>query len=307
MTWDSDGLVEGYKIYRSENPIDISNLPIPIVDNVSEKEYTDSSISENTRYYYRASSFIGDKEKLSDEILLGDPYWDKVIFMAPFTNDMLDKSVRNIATSNVNNCIIDTSDGAVGVGCLSTPETGFIEAEIDAKFGLMDFTIELFAKTSATTPGFFGVFGFEFLKFSDHGLWDITNFATNPYTGRAWVSSSGVGWNIFSLTDVGAVNDGNWHHWALVRSGISITIFRDGVSVASSTLAPGTNFLQKGPWSSFGTKAGNPAAGAETKIQYVRLTKGVARYTSNFTVPSYFMAFKIMNCTTLILVSLVII
>lgn len=246
--------------------------------------HTESAIS-GTSFDYSTSDELDDNGGTA-----GDPYWSNVIFLTPFTSDFADKSSRAIATTNVGSCTIDSTDGAVGLGCLLAPVGGYIEASVDAKFGTSDFTIETYAKVSATSPAYFGIFDFEAAKLQDNGLWVITINNTAANSGLTWVSSNGTSWNIFNVKNVGAMNDNAWHHWALVRNGTSLRVYRDGVLVASATLAAGLNFTQKGTWTSIGVKDANPSSGGNqpSRYQYTRITKGVARYTANFTPPTEF-------------------
>lgn len=246
--------------------------------------HTESAIS-GTSFDYSTSDELDDNGGTA-----GDPYWSNVIFLTPFTSDFADKSSRAIATTNVGSCTIDSTDGAVGLGCLLAPVGGYIEASVDAKFGTSDFTIETYAKVSATSPAYFGIFAFEAAKLQDNGLWVITVNKTTANSGLTWVSSNGTSWNIFNATNVGAMNNNAWHHWALVRNGTSLRVYRDGVLVASATLAAGLNFTQKGTWTSIGVKNVSPSSGGDqpSRYQYTRITKGVARYTANFTPPTEF-------------------
>ena len=74
-----------------------------------------------------------------------------------------------------------------------------------------------------------------------------------------------------------------WQHLAVVRNGNVYTLYVDGVSKAtttsSSTFSSGTDPVQLGVYG--GTLY--PAVGY---FQDIRVTKGLARYTANFTPPT---------------------
>ena len=86
------------------------------------------------------------------------------------------------------------------------------------------------------------------------------------------------------LAPTGVITIGQWHHIAFVKNGLVYTLYVDGVSRAS------------------GTAASHPPTGLTTQtyigalspttffvnghIDDLRVTKGVARYTSNFTPPA---------------------
>lgn len=72
-----------------------------------------------------------------------------------------------------------------------------------------------------------------------------------------------------------------WQHHALVRSGSTVLLFRDGVQTASGTGA--TNIVNANVCSIGSDGAHNfPVNGY---LDDIRITKGVARYTAGFTPP----------------------
>ena len=78
-----------------------------------------------------------------------------------------------------------------------------------------------------------------------------------------------------------------WYHLAVVRNGTSLVMYRDGTSVASATISSGLGF----DWGKLGSRIGGGNwDGAQSYfngyIDDLRITKGVARYTSNFTAPT---------------------
>lgn len=95
------------------------------------------------------------------------------------------------------------------------------------------------------------------------------------------VCSGATGYGVLSSADV---SDANWHHIAGVRYGNNLYTFLDGILVSSSSVAgisvnDSTNKLaigREGELNGFYFK-GN--------IDEVRISKGIARWTSNFTPP----------------------
>lgn len=65
-----------------------------------------------------------------------------------------------------------------------------------------------------------------------HLFWFFTNTSVRSYIGTTSFSS----WTITN------VNDNLWHHWALVRSGRDLTLYRDGVSLGTVTASGTQNF-----------------------------------------------------------------
>ena len=79
-------------------------------------------------------------------------------------------------------------------------------------------------------------------------------------------------------------NDGAWHHWAVTRQGNTFRMFKDGTQIATASNTvdiPCVNDLLIGRYHhpSGGTEMWNGA------LQDLRIYKGVAKYTSNFTPP----------------------
>jgi hypothetical protein len=95
-----------------------------------------------------------------------------------------------------------------------------------------------------------------------------------------YASGSGV------ITASAAVTLNTWNHMALVRSGTSMVLYLNGTSVGSATNS--TNFNNTGLMG-IGANVSGGGAGAYPINGYIddlRVTKGVARYTANFTPPT---------------------
>lgn len=84
-------------------------------------------------------------------------------------------------------------------------------------------------------------------------------------------------WDTINQLNLGAPNLDTWEHCALVRNGTTFTTYKNGVAVATAT---SSNIFGNTPDR---IHIGEPLLGSVTGL---RLTKGLARYTSNFT-PSF--------------------
>ena len=145
-------------------------------------------------------------------------------------------------------------------------------------FGTGNFTIEFWVNTTSTAA-----------------------YATalrlgNTWTTGSWafylndVNGSGVpSWWSFTLnttlsTSGVTINDGAWHHIALVRNSTTMTMYIDGTSrgtLAVSTSSVGDTTTQL--WIARDASNVRELAGY---INDLRITKGVARYTTTFTPPT---------------------
>jgi hypothetical protein len=143
-------------------------------------------------------------------------------------------------------------------------------------FGSGDFTIEfwLYANSVAAT---------------DQGLIDMRPTSTNGYYPYLYMYNGQVTYWLNATavinSSAGAITTGTWYHIALARSGSSNKLFINGVQ-SGSTFTSSTALLcdsnRPAIGSSGTTLGGSPLNGY---IDDLRITKGYARYTSNFTAP----------------------
>jgi len=113
-------------------------------------------------------------------------------------------------------------------------------------------------------------------------------FRVNSGSLKLWATSNGSSWDIANSFGFGntALSTGQWYHIALVRNGTEISAYVD--STKSPNTITTSAAIQNG-----GTNPLLIAGDAAVNNHYVngyiddfRITKGVARYTSNFTPPT---------------------
>jgi len=82
-------------------------------------------------------------------------------------------------------------------------------------------------------------------------------------------------------------SDGVWHHVAVTRQGVNLRIFIDGVQ-QGATATDSTDIIGSDNPMLLGALMYNSAYQQvlDGWVDEVRITKGVARYTSNFTPPA---------------------
>jgi len=70
LRWqDTNNIEIGHKIYRSDTPMDIQNMPPPhAILNPNTTEYTDEAVIEGNFYYYRVSAYTSNGEEFSNEV-----------------------------------------------------------------------------------------------------------------------------------------------------------------------------------------------------------------------------------------------
>lgn len=81
----------------------------------------------------------------------------------------------------------------------------------------------------------------------------------------------------------GTISTNTWYHVAVVRSSGSTNLYVDGINVGA-TYADTNNYLDGTPI--IGNYIPSPTYGFAGYIDDIRITKGVARYTANFTPPT---------------------
>ena len=144
-------------------------------------------------------------------------------------------------------------------------------------FGTGNFTIEMWVYPTALPSSDLGFFVDTRPSGTNNGfaLWMVQ---TSGYLGL-YDGPSGAG--VDSTTPV-PLN--TWSHVALVRNGSSLTAYFNGINVASRT----TSSNQTGTSLFIGTARDNPGVSRNHTgyISNLRIVKGTAVYTSNFTPPT---------------------
>ena len=102
-----------------------------------------------------------------------------------------------------------------------------------------------------------------------------------------YLSSSNGGWQIASAVSMGALPGAAWAHYALVRNGNTWTTYKDGTQVSqfssSASLYVGDEDMQIGRYTYTDNSTTNEMEGY---IDELRVSKGVARWTADFTPPT---------------------
>jgi hypothetical protein len=237
---------------------------------------------------------------------MSDPAFSNVILLLNFDGQP-DGSTTFTDLSNQGQTVvgsalggeIDTAKAAAGSGSLLSdlPTRGVLigtDASAVNDLGTGEFTIEFFFNKSGE-PFSFGWFicngdvddspdsvgyGIGYIPFS------------NDFQITLSDDGNGISYNVSLDSDLGSPGtagfwDGNWHHMALTRdSSGDVRFFLDGVGklVVNSTIdlwTPPSGKLAF-PGNSEGT---NVNLAVEGNYDSLRITKGVARYTADFTPP----------------------
>jgi hypothetical protein len=162
----------------------------------------------------------------------------------------------------------------------------------DLDLGNSDFTIEGFVYVSAESGSQ------QTFVAKGTGADNQASYHIALTTSEIWVyylSSNGSTWNISSADQMGAGRLNYWQHIALVRSGNTVTPYLDGVA-GTPTSTSATIFDGNKPFTIGADDPGNQKLNGF--ISNVRVIKGTALYTSEFTPPVH--ALEVIGDTVLL-------
>lgn len=213
-----------------------------------------------------------------------DPAGADVVLLLHFDNaDELpypDFSLYHRETTSVGLLATDTADPKFGAGSGIYDGTNYIGCASSIDFGFGgDWTIECWAKrTGVSVPGELNIL---FANVLTGGGTQLRLMCFNPLTGK--YSYRGPTGLLQPFTDNSPLN--TWVHLAVARQGSTVRGFQDGVlqfTVPDSSLAA-AHAITVG-----GANASDWGAnhGFVGELDEFRITKGVARYTADFTPPT---------------------
>ena len=211
----------------------------------------------------------------------GDPYYSAVSLLLHFngangSTTFTDSSSNNLTVTATGNAQISTAQSKFGGAA------GYFDGNGDYltvasnpvfNFGTGDFTIEGWVYLSSVSGDWFIV-----SSSGSGGMFFGYSSSVSPY---GWgVGRTGVAWDYITAS---TATTNTWYHVAVCRSGTSLRIFVNGTQV-------GTTNTNSQSYNLSATSLTIASQGAtyylNGYIDELRVTKGTARYTANFTVPS---------------------
>jgi hypothetical protein len=197
--------------------------------------------------------------------------------------DLLDKSANNNTVVAYGNATTSTSAKKYGTKSLYFDGTGdYITLNAASSlfnYGTGNFTIEFHVYPLGNAVGTYNP-----TMFTNHGDGDWNSSGNGIRIHHSNVLVGGGQINYSS-----AIPANTWTHVALVRNGNTITMYHNGTSVGSMTTSSACGSSTDRP--ALATSDSVTTSGREFFYGYIddlRITKGTARYTSNFTVPTSF-------------------
>ena len=200
-----------------------------------------------------------------------EPYWDDVVLLlkgdgAHGSTDIIDYSQEGHSLSVTGTTSLSTEKTKFGFSSILFDRSGGVRLPVSSSLTLTnDFTIECWASGG----GQYGTF---------IGDMPGTTYIETGYARGAFIRLGGThaGYTPFDP------NDGLWTNYTLTREGGAIKLFLDGVQRV--TLSSANVFDLSGGW--VGVSGQGAAYSFDGYIAELRVTKGVARYTTNFTPPT---------------------
>ena len=259
----------------------ISGLSTPSANYTSVQQVTDFGVVQTEIFVkvYQLSTNVGSGYPLVGTIGIpgADPYWDDVVLalhMDGSNGGTTFADEKGHLFTAGGNAITSTSHKKYGASSAYFDGAGdyiTTPASADFNFGTGDFTVECYIRLSATSASLQGIINHEFNGF---GLYVKTSGAIAfAQDNVAEIGSSST-----------TITVGNWYHLAVSRSAGISKLFLDGV--CESTVSDATSYSS--------SSAVTVGAGSPTQIYlngYVdelRVTKGVARYLTDFAPPDRF-------------------
>lgn len=290
FTYKTDGFFDYVNYYRSETPMDLSNMPSPIQTGIQGLSFTDTSAVDGVDYYVRFSTVKNSVEKISDEIKLikSDPYWDNVICLMHFDNNIIDVKGNTWNSNNTGYSYVDSLQNFNKKLTKEYNSNSYIQVN-DSNLGDLDhndFTIEFIFTTPTNSNSMFcWILATDYINQSGSRGWQIVY---QPSTSKLSFASSIRAANNnsldFAFIESTLANIGISYKIAITRKGDIFRMFVDGILKSQqekhATMSSGNKIFS----------GMSPASNTITKnsfsIDELRITRGVARYTENYTPES---------------------
>ena len=299
-------------IHSAPNKAELTGYKPHITGVLTSGDAADDSFLRNHlgRVYYSSLHYAGLDHLITDEVdssfrtismtptglyegtpgggAATDEFFSNVKFLGSFdgsdaaTSASDDAGLRTLTFSN--GAALSTSVKKFGTASLKIdPDDNQSNAKVltdttsDFAFGTDDFTIEMWFYKTVNAYGF---------------LFDMRGGADTTNTDGLFVTMGGGGNTELDLglnrsniirTNMDDISNDQWHHYAVSRDSNVYRVFIDGALQGSASNS--TNLDQNKPMM-IGNYHGNSSGGGFSfngYIDEVRVTKGTARYTPNFT------------------------
>ena len=219
----------------------------------------------------------------------GDDKFDKVVALFNFDGSDGDRTTSGLDASNSNLSLTYDSAGdelsstqkKFGSTSLYIADNVRVSSTEGFNMGTGDFTMEAWFYFTTLSAGF--------------GIFDQWNSGTSLARSQLWHGSSAGGQLKFYHSIAGqstqtisfanpTISTGSWIHLALVRQGGTVKLYVNGTADSTSGSTSGNVHRTDDMW--FGDQQTGGGNAPQYYMDDLRITKGAARYTSNFTAPT---------------------
>lgn len=198
---------------------------------------------------------------------------------ADASTTIVDSSAAAHTFTFFGNANIDTAQAKFGVSSANTQGTEDIvmgDASTDFEFDTGDFTIDFWVRRNQA-----GVLQY---------MYDARPGGTSGAYSTIYVQNTSVLYYYVSsairITGTTVLSTGVWYHVAVARSGTSTKMFLDGVQ-EGSTYTDSTDYVVPGASRpAMGRSAFDTTGDFNGWFDEIRVSKGIARWTSDFTPPT---------------------
>jgi hypothetical protein len=202
------------------------------------------------------------------------------------STSFVDESPNGLTITNTGSVNVNTTTKKYGTGSIFFDGSGdYLTAQNSNAFtfGTGDFTIEGWYYFIDGTANAYRVMWSNYSSWSSGAIYYGKHIS---YSGNValWVNNYSASQAL--IYDPNPPTNSTWIHYAVTRSGNTVRLFRDGVSVASTTLGSTIDFTGTNDRCivGMGDSIDIPFYGY---MDDIRITNGYARYTANFTPPTY--------------------
>ena len=220
---------------------------------------------------------------------VGDDKFDKVVALFNFDGSDGDRTTSGLDASNNNLSLtydsagdeLSTTQKKFGSTSLYIADNVRVSSTEGFNMGTGDFTMEAWFYFTTLSAGF--------------GIFDQWNSGTSLARSQLWHGSSAGGQLKFYHSIAGqstqtisfadpTISTGSWIHLALVRQGGTVKLYVNGTADSTSGSTSGNVHRTDDMW--FGDQQTGGGNAPQYYMDDLRITKGTARYTSNFTAPT---------------------
>ena len=219
----------------------------------------------------------------------GDPYWSSVTLLAlndnaaNGTTTFLEQSTGKTITRVGSSIAYTNSTAPTGM----TTSVGNYDAGTNYQtladnagfdFGSGDFTIECMVRFTTITSANFNTM---LSHRSSGGTTKAWQFYIRANNEMDFLYTTGGSTNIILAVTSSTISLNTWYHLAVSKTGSTLRLYLNGVQQGANQTLSGTIYD-----SAEVLNIGAVTVGTQGQMACARITKGVARYTSNFTPPT---------------------